>query len=392
MSESVSVLSIAGSQIRRGKDEPSVSVRSDRISPTRIGAVSRSGGRSPAVFAEGKGEATAEQKAQAKAALEAKVARIQGSEITQAGARGRCGRQQLHEAACEGRGERDQHQGDRSSRPGPWRHSRLLRVHTELGVHPDHPQVRRHVPGVRAVGREQPRPIPVRSPSPTPSRIRAATTTRSSCRAVHSEAPHRTCRPPRLRGYVQTNNGTDSPGQQHHRAGPDHATLGRRSSPPEDRPVRIKFTNELPTERGGRPLHPGGRAPSWAPARARSAPRPRSTTREPRVTPPARRHTPWISDGTPHQWITPAGENTSYPKGVSVQNVPDMPDPGDGLADLLLLQRAKRPPALLPRPLLGHHAPQRVRGRGGRLPDPRRDREGPHRPRHHPPRRRARSR
>ena len=40
--------------------------------------------------------------------------------------------------------------------------------------------------------------------------------------------------------------------------------------------------------------------------------------------------TPWISDGTPHQWITPAGENTSYPKGVSVQNVPDMPDPGPG--------------------------------------------------------------
>jgi FtsP/CotA-like multicopper oxidase with cupredoxin domain len=39
---------------------------------------------------------------------------------------------------------------------------------------------------------------------------------------------------------------------------------------------------------------------------------------------------PWISDGTPHQWITPAGETTSYPEGVSVANVPDMPDPGDG--------------------------------------------------------------
>jgi len=33
---------------------------------------------------------------------------------------------------------------------------------------------------------------------------------------------------------------------------------------------------------------------------------------------------PWISDGTPHQWITPAGENTTWPQGVSVQNVPDM--------------------------------------------------------------------
>ncbi len=45
--------------------------------------------------------------------------------------------------------------------------------------------------------------------------------------------------------------------------------------------------------------------------------------------------TPWISDGTPHQWITPAGENTSYPQGVSVQPVPDMVDdtgdPVDGV-------------------------------------------------------------
>jgi len=34
--------------------------------------------------------------------------------------------------------------------------------------------------------------------------------------------------------------------------------------------------------------------------------------------------TPWISDGTPHQWITPADENTPWPQGVSVGNVPDM--------------------------------------------------------------------
>ncbi len=51
--------------------------------------------------------------------------------------------------------------------------------------------------------------------------------------------------------------------------------------------------------------------------------------------------TPWISDGTPHQWITPAGETGPYLKGVSFQNVPDMvgtgkpiptPSDGDGLA------------------------------------------------------------
>ena len=40
--------------------------------------------------------------------------------------------------------------------------------------------------------------------------------------------------------------------------------------------------------------------------------------------------TPWISDGTPHQWVVPAGETTSYPQGVSTFNVPDMPDPGPG--------------------------------------------------------------
>ncbi len=39
---------------------------------------------------------------------------------------------------------------------------------------------------------------------------------------------------------------------------------------------------------------------------------------------------PWISDGTPHQWTTPANETTPYPEGVSVSNVPDMPDPGPG--------------------------------------------------------------
>ena len=33
---------------------------------------------------------------------------------------------------------------------------------------------------------------------------------------------------------------------------------------------------------------------------------------------------PWISDGTPHQWITPANESTPWPEGVSVESVPDM--------------------------------------------------------------------
>lgn len=52
-------------------------------------------------------------------------------------------------------------------------------------------------------------------------------------------------------------------------------------------------------------------------------------------------NTPWISDGTAHQWITPAADPSPFKKGQSFQNVPDMvgagksipaPAAGDGLA------------------------------------------------------------
>lgn len=39
---------------------------------------------------------------------------------------------------------------------------------------------------------------------------------------------------------------------------------------------------------------------------------------------------PWINDGTPHQWVAAAGDLTPYKKGDRVVNVPDMPDPGEG--------------------------------------------------------------
>ncbi|MEI6153089.1 MAG: copper oxidase, partial [Deltaproteobacteria bacterium] len=45
--------------------------------------------------------------------------------------------------------------------------------------------------------------------------------------------------------------------------------------------------------------------------------------------------TPWISDGTPHQWITPSADSTPYKIGASQKNVPDMtplPVAGDGTA------------------------------------------------------------
>ncbi len=47
---------------------------------------------------------------------------------------------------------------------------------------------------------------------------------------------------------------------------------------------------------------------------------------------------PWISAGSPHQWVAPAGEAAAYAagmgKGVSAQNVPDMADPGLGASTL----------------------------------------------------------
>ena len=40
---------------------------------------------------------------------------------------------------------------------------------------------------------------------------------------------------------------------------------------------------------------------------------------------------PWISDGTAHQWTVPAGEVTSYKKGASAADVPDMGASQDGV-------------------------------------------------------------
>lgn len=48
---------------------------------------------------------------------------------------------------------------------------------------------------------------------------------------------------------------------------------------------------------------------------------------------------PWISAGSPHQWIAPAGEAAAYAagigKGASAQSAPDMIDPGNGSVNLV---------------------------------------------------------
>ena len=114
----------------------------------------------------------------------------------------------------------------------------------------------------------------------------------------------------------------------------------------KDRPVRILFRNLLPTGKDGNLFIPvdvsemgAGMGPNMNGMAEMDPqnpmcgmiPKPMGCYTENRAT--IHLHggiTPWISDGTAHQWITPAGEDTAYPKGVSVQNVPDMPDPGPG--------------------------------------------------------------
>ncbi len=98
-----------------------------------------------------------------------------------------------------------------------------------------------------------------------------------------------------------------------------------------DTPVRIKFTNQLGAGATGNlfvPVDTTLMGAGIGPDGVRIYPENRSVVHL---------HggfTPWISDGTPHQWITPGAEDpaTSYIKGVSAQNVPDMPVPDPGSA------------------------------------------------------------
>lgn len=127
----------------------------------------------------------------------------------------------------------------------------------------------------------------------------------------------------KLRGYVQLNGGDPVP----HYLGPVIVAQ-------KDRPVRVKFVNMLPAGAGGNLFIPvdktimGSGMFHIVDAQGNMIMGDFTQNR-------ATLHlhgglSPWISDGTPHQWITPAAENTPYPKGVSVSNVPDMPDPGPG--------------------------------------------------------------
>lgn len=160
----------------------------------------------------------------------------------------------------------------------------------------------------------------------------------------HSDLPATT-----LRGYVQLNdpatqyqvtrdaNGKITGWPQPHYLGP--TIVAQR-----DVPVRIKFVNLLPTGSGGDlfiPVDPTVMGAGDGPIQAKDAngnplvdangqPVYAQYTQNRATLHLHGGLTPWISDGTPHQWTTPANEATAYPKGVSTQNVPDMPATGPG--------------------------------------------------------------
>jgi FtsP/CotA-like multicopper oxidase with cupredoxin domain len=164
---------------------------------------------------------------------------------------------------------------------------------------------------------------------------------------LHSSLP-----PTRLRGYVQLSTAA-VPGAQiplvnpdgspilmpggaqalavdnPHYLGPIIVAQGRvhgvantlPSDPGYPRPVRIKFYNLLPAGAGGDLFIPVDESVPGAgvgPGGAGKFTQNRGTIHL------HGNNTVWISDGNVHQWITPANETTSYPKGVSVRNVPDM--------------------------------------------------------------------
>ncbi len=163
---------------------------------------------------------------------------------------------------------------------------------------------------------------------------------------MHTDLP----KPTKLRGYYQKNT-ADPTVSANHYLGP--LILARSYDPTKPagvagngKPVRVKFVNELPTGAAGNLFLPtdlslmgAGRGPTGNfPSKAyatRTVPaflNYSGNYAQSRAT--LHLHggnTPWISDGTPHQWTVPVGElSTPYQKGLSTQDVPDMPASDQG--------------------------------------------------------------
>jgi FtsP/CotA-like multicopper oxidase with cupredoxin domain len=136
-----------------------------------------------------------------------------------------------------------------------------------------------------------------------------------------SERLHRDLPKTRLRGYVQLNRGTDAGGRNTLAPAPIHS-WGPLIRARRGRPVRVKFVNQLPAGEAGDLFLPVDTTVPGAGVGPRGGSATYTQNR-------ASLHlhgglTPWISGGTPDQWITPAGDDTPYRAGASLVNVPDM--------------------------------------------------------------------
>lgn len=111
----------------------------------------------------------------------------------------------------------------------------------------------------------------------------------------------------------------------------DYPVLGPMIVAQRDRAVRIRFVNGLtPKSKLFLPVDPtimgAGNGPSTVGGGACGT---AGTTQRPYSENRADIHvhgsfSPWISDGTPHQWITPVGDDLCHPSGWAQRNVPDM--------------------------------------------------------------------
>lgn len=148
----------------------------------------------------------------------------------------------------------------------------------------------------------------------------------------YAQQLHKDLQATRLRGYRQLNNGTDASG--HNTVAPPSRPyyLGPMIVAQRDRPVRVKFINQLPTDAGGDLFLPVD------PTVVGAGPGPLGGTEtypQNRAAPHLRGAvTPWISAGGPDQWLTPANQDGPYRTGATLANVPDMPAPNDGAVTL----------------------------------------------------------
>ncbi|VVB84824.1 Laccase [uncultured archaeon] len=176
--------------------------------------------------------------------------------------------------------------------------------------------------------------IPVAVPDTCPAGLQGPV---SDCYEIHlvqyTEKMSSNLPPTTLRGYVQYHWGTNTPFDNPHSLGPVIVAQ-------KDTPVRVKFVNTLNTTGAGGNLFlpvdttvmgAGNYTVKWNAAVKDSTGTPVSIANTSGMFAQNRAtlhlhggNTPWISDGTEHQWTTPAGETTTYPEGVSVKNVPDM--------------------------------------------------------------------